>query len=120
MVLGDDDIGPKRFEPFRIDAVDGKPSLQDGLDAGVDLVARAAHREFRLRQGRQALYVGREIAFMGTADKEVGGVERTNDLRSARDERNHACGLSMGHLAQSRPIVGPGLVASNSTVTAVK
>ena len=49
MVLGDDDIGPKRFELLRIDAVDGEPFLQNGLDAGVDVVARAAHREFRLR-----------------------------------------------------------------------
>ena len=49
MVLGDDDIGPKRFELLRIDAVDGEPFLQNGLDAGVYVVARAAQREFRLR-----------------------------------------------------------------------
>jgi hypothetical protein len=103
MVLGDDDIGPKRFELLRIDAVDGKPFLQDGLDAGVNVVARAAHREFRLRQGRQARYVAREVAFMGTADKKVAGTERTDDLRRARDQRNHASGLSIGHLAQMLP-----------------
>jgi hypothetical protein len=73
MVLGDDDIWPKRFELLRIDAVDGKPFLQDGLDAGVDVVARSAHREFRLRQGRQARYVGRKVAFMRTTDKKIAG-----------------------------------------------
>ena len=99
MVLGDDDIWPKRFEFLRIDAVDGKPLLQDGLDAGVDVVAHAAHK-FRLRQRRQARYVGRKVAFMGTTDKELAGAERTDDLRRARDERNHAFGLSIGHLAQ--------------------
>ena len=103
MVLGDDDIGPKRFELLRIDAVDGKPFLQDGLDAGVYVVARTTHRDFRLRQGRQARYVGREVAFVGTADKEVAGAERTDDLRRTRDERNHAFGLSIGHLAQMLP-----------------
>src|SRR6476660_9438241 len=112
MVLCDDDIGPKRFELLRIDAIDGKPFLQDGLDAGIDVVARAAHREFRLRQGRQARYVGREVAFMGTADKEVASAERTDHLRRARNQRNHAFGLSIGHLAQSGPVVGPGLVAN--------
>ena len=104
MVLGDDDIGPKRFELLRIDAVDRKPFLQDGLDAGVDVVARAGHREFRLRQGRQARYVGREVAFMGTADKEVASAERTDDLRRARDQRHHAFGLSIGHFAKSGPM----------------
>ena len=49
MVLGDDDIGPERFKLLRVDAVDGEPFLQDGLDAGVYVIARAAHREFRLR-----------------------------------------------------------------------
>src|SRR5262245_548428 len=48
MVLGDDDIGAKPFDLLRIDAVDGEPFLQNGLDAGVYVVARAAHREFRL------------------------------------------------------------------------
>src|SRR5689334_3047154 len=99
MVLSDDDIGPKRFKFLRIDAIDGDPFLQDGLDVGVDVVARAGYREFRLRQGRQARYVGREVALMGTADKEVAGAERTDDLRSARDEGNHAFGL-IGHLAR--------------------
>jgi hypothetical protein len=37
---------------------------------------------------------------MGTADEEVAGAERAYDLRSARDERNHAFGLSIDHLAQ--------------------
>ena len=32
---------------------------------------------------------------MGTTDKEVAGTQRTDDLRRARDERNHAFGLSM-------------------------
>jgi len=36
---------------------------------------------------------------MGTADKEVAGAERTDDLRRARDQRHHAFGLSIGHLA---------------------
>src|SRR6516225_6398290 len=67
MVLGDDDIGPKRIELLSIDAVDGEPFLQDSLDAGVYVVTCAAQREFRLREGRQPHYVGREVAFMGTA-----------------------------------------------------
>ena len=37
---------------------------------------------------------------MGTADKEVAGAERADDLRRTRDQRNHAFGLSIGHLAQ--------------------
>ena len=37
---------------------------------------------------------------MGTADEEVTGAERTNDLRRARDEGNHASGPTIGHLAQ--------------------
>ena len=69
------------------------------LTRAVDVVARAGHREFRLRQGRQARYVGREVAFMGTADKEVAGAERTDDLRRTRDQGHHAFGLSIGHLA---------------------
>src|SRR6185437_13423372 len=43
LVLRDDDIGPKRFEPLRIDTVDGEPFLHDGLHAGVNVVARASH-----------------------------------------------------------------------------
>jgi hypothetical protein len=30
--------------------------------------------------------LGREVAFMGTADKEVAGTQRTDDLRRTRDE----------------------------------
>jgi hypothetical protein len=37
---------------------------------------------------------------MGTTHKELAGAERTDDLRRAGDERNHAFGLSIGHLAQ--------------------
>ena len=103
LVLSDDDIRPQRFELLGIDAIDGKPFLQDGLYAGVYVVARATHREFRLCQGRQARYVAREVAFMGTADKKVAGAERTDDLRRARDQRHHAFGLSIGHLAQMLP-----------------
>ena len=44
--------------------------------------------------------VGNVVAFMGTADKEVAGAQRTNDLRRARDERNHAFGRSIGQVAQ--------------------
>ena len=36
---------------------------------------------------------------MGAADKEVAGAEPTDDLRRACDERHHAFGLSIGHLA---------------------
>ena len=36
---------------------------------------------------------------MGTADKEVAGTERTDDLRRARDQGHHAFGLNIGHLA---------------------
>ena len=104
MVLGDDDIWPERFELLRIDAVDGKSFLQDGLHAGVYVVARAAHRKFRLRQGRQARYVGREVAFMGTADKEVASAERTDNLRGTRDQRHDAFRLSIGHFAKSGPM----------------
>ena len=99
MVLGDDDIGPKRFELLRIDTVDRKPFLQNGFDAAVDVVACAGHRKFRLREGRQARYLRREVAFMGTADKEVAGAERTDDLRRARNQGHHAFGLNIGHLA---------------------
>ena len=36
---------------------------------------------------------------MGTADKEVAGAERTDDLRRARNQGHHAFGLNIGHLA---------------------
>ena len=36
---------------------------------------------------------------MGTADKEVAGAERTDDLGRARDQGHHAFGLNIGHLA---------------------
>jgi hypothetical protein len=57
MVLGADDIGPKRFELLRFDTVDREQFLEDGFDAAVDVVACAGHREFRLGQGRQVRYV---------------------------------------------------------------
>ena len=37
---------------------------------------------------------------MGTADKEVAGAERTDDLRRTRNQGHHAFGLNIGHLAQ--------------------
>jgi hypothetical protein len=52
-----------------------------------------------IETGGQARDIRREVAFMGTADKEVAGAERTDDLRCARDERNHAFGLNIGHIA---------------------
>ena len=36
---------------------------------------------------------------MGTADKEVAGAERTDDLRRTRNQGHHAFGLNIGHLA---------------------
>ena len=60
MVLGDDDIGPGRVGPLRIDAVDGEPFLQNGLDAGVYVVARAAQREFSASLGTASVLCRRK------------------------------------------------------------
>ena len=73
MVLRDDDVRSKRFKFLRIDSVDGEPFLHDGLDPGVDFVTRTRRPEFRLRQGGQARYIRREVAFMGTTNKKVAG-----------------------------------------------
>ena len=70
------------------DEMNAAPQFHPEAEAGSNfyLVACAGHREFRLRQGRQARYLGCKVAFMGTTDEEVASTERTNDLRHARNE----------------------------------
>jgi hypothetical protein len=40
---------------------------------------------------------------MRTADKEVAGIQRADDLRRTRDERNHAFGLRTSQVVQMLP-----------------
>jgi hypothetical protein len=99
MVLGDDDVGPKRFKLLCIDVVDGEPFLQEALTRVSMSQLVPVTGNFGFVRGWQVPNIGRKVAFMRTAHKEVAGAERTDDLCRARDERHHAFGLSIGHLA---------------------
>ena len=86
LVLGQDVGRSQLAEPIRVDLVDREPVAHQALHPVVDLAAAGPSVELGPGEHRQVPDLGREIAFVGTADQLRAEAQGTGDLGRAGEQ----------------------------------